>query len=256
MKKFMKFQLKDLLLSYCVYAAVMILLTVVTISLSVINNDVNVSVNGNGFSSVIFCFVIGIAMYKEHCQLAIQNSISRKDFFRSSIYVITIISFLCALVDLVLREISLAATALTEKVTNFDLSNFIFLFYPKFLERSSDATVTAVGFFMAFFICMLFAVFGLLIAGIYCRIPKKYRTPYCIALPVVFFGLTPVVTVMAVFSPAATLHIAKFLLNIFKSLDIMGTISGNPFRGMLAFAFLSLIMGFICYRILRKTEMA
>lgn len=33
--------------------------------------------------------------------------------------------------------------------------------------------MTAVGFILSFIICMAFAVLGLLIAGIYCRIPKK-----------------------------------------------------------------------------------
>ena len=96
---------------------------------------------------------------------------------------------------------------------------------------------------------------GLLIAGIYCRIPKKYRTLYCVLVPVIFFGVTPAFTVMVVFSPEATLHIVEFLLNIFASLDIMGTASGNPFRAMFTFGAISLILGYICYRILRKTEM-
>ena len=82
MKKMMKYQLKDLMLGYSVYALIMILLTAVVSVISINYNNVNVSVNGNGFSSVIFCFVVAIAIYKEHCQLALQNSISRKDFFR------------------------------------------------------------------------------------------------------------------------------------------------------------------------------
>lgn len=255
MKKMIKYQLKDLLLSYSVYAAVMVLLLVVLVSVSTMYDDLNMSINGNGFSSVVFCFASGIAIYKEHCQLAIQNSISRKDFFRSSIYALTASSFLCALLDLLLRGISRITAPVSTVTTNFDLGNFILLFYPKFLEKSSDAQVAAAGFFLSFFICMVFAVLGLLIAAIYCRIPKKYRTIYCVLIPVVFCGVTPAVTVMAVFSPKATLHIAEFLHDIFVSLDIMGTACGNPFRAMLVFAIVSLVMGWICYRTLSKTEM-
>ncbi len=255
MKKMIKYQLKDLLLSYSVYAAAMVLLLAVLVSVSAMYDDINMSINGNGFSSVIFCFVSGIAIYKEHCQLAIQNSISRKDFFRSSIYSLTALSFLCALLDLLLQGAGRVTESVSTVTTNFDLGNFILLFYPKFLEKSSDATVMAAGFFLSFFVCMVFAMLGLLIAGIYCRIPKKYRTFYCVLVPVIFFGVTPAFTVMVVFSPEATLHIAEFLLNIFASLDIMGTASGNPFRAMFTFGAVSLIMGYICYRILRKTEM-
>ena len=118
MKKIMKYQLRDMLIGYAVYAAVMILLTAVTISVSVINSNINLSVNGNGFSSVIFCFAGAIAMYKEQCQLAIQNSISRKDFFRSSFYVITILCLLCAFIDLVLRGISLGAALFSPQQFN------------------------------------------------------------------------------------------------------------------------------------------
>ncbi len=256
MKKIMKYQLRDMLIGYAVYAAVMILLTAVTISVSVINSNINLSVNGNGFSSVIFCFAGAIAMYKEQCQLAIQNSISRKDFFRSSFYVITILCLLCAFIDLVLRGISLGAALFSAETVNFDLSSFIFLFYPDFLETSSAATVTIAGFFISFLTCMLFAVLGFLIAGIYCRIPKKFRTFYCIALPVLFCGLTPAVSAIVLFSPGPLHNVMEPLVNLILSLDLMGTASGSPFRGMLTFTVLSLFMGWICYRILKKTEIA
>lgn len=256
MKRFIKYQLKDLLLSYSVYGAVMLLLLTVLVSVSGMYDDINMSINGNGFSSVIFCFATGIAIYKEHCLLAIQNSISRKDFFLCSIYSLTSLSFLCALLDLLLRGISQVTASFSNVTTNFDLGNFILLFYPEFLKKSSDAAVTAVGFILSFIICMAFAVLGLLIAGIYCRIPKKYRTLYCVLLPVVFCGVTPAVTVMVGSSSGAVSNFAEVLLNLFVSLDIMGTVSGNPFRGILAALVVSLIMGYLCYRILRKTEMA
>ena len=256
MKKMMKYQLKDLLLGYFVYALIMILLTAVVSVISINYNNVNVSVNGNGFSSVIFCFVVTISIYKEHCQLALQNSISRKDFFLCSIYSLTSLSFLCALLDLLLRGISRVTASFSNVTTNFDLGNFILLFYPEFLKKSSDAAVTAVGFILSFIICMAFAVLGLLIAGIYCRIPKKYRTLYCVLLLVVFCGVTPAVTVMVGSSSGAVSNFTEVLLNLFVSLDIMGTVSGNPFRGILAALVVSLIMGYLCYRILRKTEMA
>ncbi len=248
MKKFMKYQLRDMVIGYSIYAAVMILLAAVVISVSVTNDNVNLSLNGNGFSSVIFCFVCAIAMYKEQCQLAIQSSISRKDFFRSSIFVIAILSLLCAFVDLLLRGISLSAASFSAETTGFDLSSFMFLFYPEFLERSSDAIVTITGFFMSFFICMASAVLGFLIAGIYCRIPKKFRTFYCIALPIIFCGLTPAFSVIAIFSPGPVRNIMEFLL------DLMGITSGSPFCGMMTITVISLLMGLICYRILKKTE--
>lgn len=50
MKKFIKYQLKDLLLSYSVYGAVMLLLLTVLVSVSGMYDDINMSINGNGFS--------------------------------------------------------------------------------------------------------------------------------------------------------------------------------------------------------------
>ena len=184
MKKFMKYQLRDMVIGYSIYAAVMT------------NDNVNLSLNGNGFSSVIFCFVCAIAMYKEQCQLAVQNSISRKDFFRSSIFVIAILSLLCAFVDLLLRGISLSAASFSAETTGFDLSSFM----------------------------------------------------YCIALPIIFCGLTPVFSVIAIFSPGPVRNVMEFLL------DLMGINSGSPFRGMMTITIISLLMGLICYRILKKTE--
>ncbi len=47
MKKFMKYQLRDMVIGYSIYAAVMILLAAVVISVSVTNDNVNLSLNGN-----------------------------------------------------------------------------------------------------------------------------------------------------------------------------------------------------------------
>ena len=248
MKKMMKYQLKDLLFGYFIYAGVMLLLTAIVSVISIKYNNINASVNGNGFSSVIFCFVVAIAMYKEHCQLAVQNSISRRDFFKSSICVITIICFLCALIDLLLRVIS-QISLFCAGTNNFNLSSFMFLFYPKFLERSNEATVTAAEFFMSFFICLMFAALGLLIAGIYCKLPKKFRTLYCIALPTC--GLLPVFPVIA--AVAVTFPgFAEGFSALFQK--IMGMPSGNPFYGMVTFTVVSALMAGVCSRLLRKTD--
>lgn len=251
MKKLMKFQLKDLLLSYSVYALVMLLLTVVVSYISAVHDNTNISINGSGLSGAIFCFVIGIAMYKEHCQMAVQNSISRKDFFYSSICVTIIICFLCALLDVLLLCISQFACAIAPDNYNFNgIGSLMLLFYPGFLARSSTSAVWAAGFLLTFLMCMVLSTTGILIAGIYCRLPKKFRTAYCIGVPVFFcgFGLFPLLTLAELILPGTMQKLLDFLS------IVMGISSENPFLGMLTFAFGAVVIGWVCYRILRKTD--
>lgn len=255
MKKILKFQLKDLLLSCSIYALIMFLLTAICVTVAFTYKDLHITINGNGFASAIFCLAAGIGMYKEHCQMAVMNSVSRKDFFKSLLCITLVISLLCTLIDHILQFLNLLPWLNNVynpgSTNNFDILGILRTFYPGFYETHSAAAITATGFLLEFLIDGILFLTGVLFAGIYCRLPKKYRMAYCIALPVLGCGTSPVllgVFIGASFYPP----LIRKLLNVFRS--IMGVSSANPFLGALTFAAASVIIASICYRLLRRTE--
>lgn len=82
MKKIFKFQLKDMLFGCSIYALIMLLITAGAVIIALTYPHITVA--GNGFASAIFCLAVGVGIYKEHCQMAVMNSVSRKDFFKAS----------------------------------------------------------------------------------------------------------------------------------------------------------------------------
>lgn len=249
MKKMLKYQLKDLLIGYSVYAGLMLLLTISLGIIACIYKDANITMSGIGLSSSIFCMVVGIGMYKENCQMALLNSVSRKDFFKSSMCTIVIVSFLCSLLDLVILFIGLVTKLISNGMASLSPYGLIQELYPETVIHNSTA-LTAISSLLALLINILLFVLGMLIAGIYCRIPKKFRTFYCIALPVFGFGVSPVLLAAAMFWPGVLDKAATIFL------AVMGISSNNPFLGMFTLTVISLIIAGICYRLLKKTEIA
>ncbi|MEZ3485126.1 MAG: hypothetical protein K1W22_00630 [Lachnospiraceae bacterium] len=255
MKKILKFQLKDILIGCAVYALVMFLLTFILIgiiSIVLTSEDVRISLNGNGFASAIFCLAMGIGIYKEHCQMAVTNSVSRKDFFKSLVCVTMITGLLCTLIDQILHVINhlpgLNPASNPGFTNNFDLLKILQMFYPGFFETHSAAMIAATSFLLEFLVNSVLFTIGTLIAGISLRIPKKFRTAYCIALPVFGCGVFPMLSVAAWLHPQSVGWVSNVCLNI------MGISSGNPFLGALTFTAAIVIMACICYRVLRRTD--
>lgn len=254
MKNILKFQLKDLLIGLSIYALILLILTFTFISITLSHDNVNINLNGNGFANAIFCFIVGIGIYKEHCQMAVMNSVSRKDFFKSLLCVTVITGILCTLIDQVLSAINRLPGLIPANdpgfTNNFDHLMILQMIYPEFFETHSAAIIAATSFLVEFLANSFLFIIGTLIAGIYCRMPKKYRTSYCIALPILGFGIFPMLFTSSLFYPRAANRVSDVFLGI------MGISSGNPFLGMLTFTVAIVITACICYLILRRTEIA
>ncbi len=253
MKKIFKFQLKDMLFGCSIYALIMLLITAGAVIIAL--TYPHITVTGNGFASAIFCLAVGVGIYKEHCQMAVMNSVSRKDFFKSLLCIAVIISLICTLIDQIFQLIimlpKLNLVIDFDFTINFDILKILKIFYPGFFETHSAAVIAAVGFLMEFLIDGILFITGTLFAGICCRLPKKYRAAYCIAVPILGVGGAPMLFSIfigtSIYPP-----FARQLINAFRS--AMGIPSGNPFLGALTFAAASVIIASVCYGMLRRTE--
>lgn len=97
MKKTLKYQLHDfrtsLFVYLSIYIAVAIIIGVTVISTGAKPGGANVNgYNSMDFSSTIFTFIMGLAIFKEHFWMVAQNGISRKTFFKSCMYCMLIIN--------------------------------------------------------------------------------------------------------------------------------------------------------------------
>lgn len=245
MKKILRFQLKDLSYSYLVYALVMMLLAGIPVFISFAYDGASININGNGSSGALFSLVAGIAIYKEHFQMAVQNSISRKCYFQSVVCVMVITGCVCTLIDSVSLFLSLRLGSNFSESSSVNAANIWKICYPGFFDRAGNAGA-AVSFLLSAFVAFILFAIGIMIAGVYCRMAKRYRTFYCVALPVFSFGVLPVV--------GAYFH--KQLFKLADSfMDIMGMTSDNPFLGLLVMTVTGFVLLFLSYRLLRRTEL-
>ncbi len=247
MKKILRFQLKDLTYSCLTYALVMLLLYCVPLVISITFGDIDIGINGNGVPGAVFCLVFGIAVYKEHLLMAVQNGISRKSYFQSVLCVMVIAGCVCALIDLLILFFGVRMGAVFSGNGNFRAIDIWEVCYSKFYDRAGSVSGAVVSFVLSALVDFLLFASGLLTAGAYCRIAKKFRTFYCVGLPLFIFGVLPVI--------GAYFHREVFkLANGF--MNIMGFRSNNPFLGVLTMTVIILVILFICYRLLRRTEIS
>lgn len=250
MKKIFKFQMKDIIIGFSVYALVILLLVGMTDFLSITRYGTTFSVTGIGFSGIIFCLVVGLGIYKEHCQMAVLNNVSRKDFFRSTLCITVILSFLCALLDLAYLTVNPLTRLFHAQAHAAHISNMASILYPKFTANNTALLTTFVNFILSFLINASMFILGNLFAGIYCRMPKKYRTIYVVILLCFGCGISPILFIAGVIFPGCI----QGLMRLF--LYATGISGNNPFLGMLTFTLAAAVISYICYHVLRRTEIS
>lgn len=106
MKKTLKYQLHDFKTSLLVYLSIYLTVAIVIGAFFIWTGSKPESASLNGsnsmdFSSTIFTFIMGLAIFKEHFWMVAQNGISRKTFFKSCMYCMLIINFILAITTVV-----------------------------------------------------------------------------------------------------------------------------------------------------------
>lgn len=247
MKKMLKYQIIDLSKSFGVYFCVIIALTIagISFSLSVTSSDININFNGTGFSSVILTFVMGICIYKEHYLMALQNGISRKSFYKSSLCVISLFCLICSIFDTLF--VITAEFFIERFSSSFQILNILQLIYLDFFNGKGTFTMLFTNLLFTFTITIMSAALGLLISAVFCRIPKKYRTMYVIALPIFCCSILPM---SFVWFPDFCSRASDVFFAILGLKD--GAI--NPFIGCLSMSATFIILSICTYLLLRKTE--
>lgn len=243
MKKMLKYQICDSRKALLIYAFIMIALLTIT-GIGATLDTSYFAMNGVEFSCFIFFFVMGICLYKEHWLMGMQNSIPRAQFFKSCLSVGIIFGIIGAVFNFSIINIFYAIFG---NLDNFNVESFIEMLYFEYFDELSGLSSAAANMLFSFVSIVTLFLMGILIAAIYCRIPKKIKTAFAIALPISVFVVLP--TLASFFPGLSTKALTTFL-------RIMGLTEGaqNPLTGCLTMAILCVIFILCSYGLLWKTE--
>ena len=92
-----KSSLKSILIFYCIFIVVIILISITAGKSS--------HIRGIEFSSVIFLFVLGLNSFKENFYFSQANNIPRIDYFKSIVITIFPIALVMSIIDIILNRI-------------------------------------------------------------------------------------------------------------------------------------------------------
>lgn len=238
MKKILRYQCKDLAKAIIIYYIVIaLILSVAVFGIARMRDG---DMNGIGFSSEFFCFIVGLCMFREYFYLLMQNGKSRKKIFLGSFFTISILSLVMSVMDTLLLYIMDAIPV--SNVQYMTLSSSLYYFYMTganpFLRFVIDIIVT-------FLVALLFFSVGYLIAIAFYRSVKSVKVLIAVGLPLALAGGLPILLVAF---PEVSDALLSFLCTI------MGISSGNPFIGILTLAIVCGLVNFFSWIAVRKAE--
>ena len=231
MKKVLKYQLSDLKTSIVVFYIIYYAILCTSYFIFFTNSTNGTFYNGADFSSLLFSFIIGAAIFKEHFWMVCQNGVSRKTFFKSSICCMLSVTAFMALI-----------TQITISITQGTFT-FIRELYPAFHTNMILSFIVNILTFMSTY--ALGFMGGYLTAVLYCLSGKFLKIIIVSGLPVLIFFLFPAsLQIFADFWKP----VRKFFLIIF------GLETGNPVPAIFTLFIITCILSLISYPLVRKVE--
>lgn len=232
MKKALKYQLTDLKASILVFYGIYYTILYLSYLMFFAASPEGTFYNGVDFSSMIFNFIIGLVIFKEHFWMLCQNSVSRKTFFKSCICCMLSITALMA----VITQISLL---IVQKGTFTFIKNI----YPSFEVNIALEFLVNVLFFMGVYaLCFMSGYFTSVLFYLSGRI---LRIVIAAGIPILIFLLFPLS--LEVFADFWKPVIKFFLI-------ITGLENGNPLPAILTFCVITCILSLISYPLVKKVE--
>ena len=219
-----------LIIYYIVIAA---LLTLMGISLSIVEGRAQVTVGGMEMASMIFIFVVGLNSYKPVFFMMSANGISRKTMFVSFLAMLGIVAVGMALID--------TLYGMGMKLIGGYQSMFELLY-----NKETGAPVWIPGGF-EWRLCsyLLAGMAGYLITVLYYRMNKPVKLLVSIGVPILVLFVWPAADI-AWFN-GVTRRAVGWLIGWASGLS-----SGNPYIGVASDIVLTVLLGALCYVALRR----
>lgn len=238
MKKIFKYQIIDVKNSILAFYGIYIALTIVG-SIIALNSsgDSNV-ISGFGFAEIIFCFVLGIAMFKEYYWIATQNSISRKTYYKGTLCTLIIASVIISILNEILYILL--------NILNDNFTTIHYVGVPELLYNISNTpAIYFINFIFSFFMFSTAFLSGYFIAILFYKANKFLKIVIAAGIPITLFMLLPMIFS---FSHNIMDRCMKLVLILF------GINSGNPIYGIITLFVISLMIAIISYPLIKKTQ--
>lgn len=238
MKKILKYQCLDLSKALIVYYIVIAL--ILSIAFAGINVAGDTDTGGLGFSSELFCLIVGLCLFREYFCLFMQNGVSRKQIFLGGFLTISILSLIMSIMDTLLLYIM--SILPVNSIRYMTLSSSL---YFHFINEANPIIKTFVDLMITFLIMLMFFSAGYLIAILFYRSGKPGKILIAAGIPLLVVGGIPVIMVRFPDIFAALFSFCRMAL---------GISSGNPFIGMMTFAICIFVINTFSYLTMRRAE--
>lgn len=187
-------------------------------------------------ATTIFTLILGFAIFKEYYWMAAQNGVSRKTFFKSSVYCILITDAILTVLSYI-SFVMLNLIFKTAVLSQFELS------YPTF---EHNVFVTGITMILFIFVTYnMFFMFGFFISVLFYRASKIGKITIAAGLPILIFFLLPI---SVSFIPGFWKKVIEFVL------AVSGVASGNPYYGIVTYTIITIIFGLLSYPLVKKAE--
>lgn len=239
MKATIRYMCHDMKKSITIFYLILLSVYLTSYVLNTTLNDVYLSMNGS-VSSLVYALIVGIVVVKEPLLMVLQNGVSRKTYWFSTLATFGLSAAVIAVAETTLTTIS----GFVESET-FSLESIHSMVYSKrsaelgWLGESLESLLLL--FVLTF---MLFAI-GYFIGALFYRMSKTIRLVVSIGSPVLLFFVLPLVE--SVYTKGA---IMRFVAKI--GIAAIGYKTQNPYTFMLSGALVSAVMMGLSWLLIRR----
>ena len=232
--KITKYQINEMKSSVLVYYLIILVIATILTSATAQQN-VNASIGGLDFASIIFIFVSGITIFKQSYIFMQANNITRKRYFQGHLLSIFPVSAFIATVDIIINRITNIFTV------HNSLFSQIYL-RPDSFVRANPNIIN--NFIWSFAALSLFAIIGYFVALVY------YRSNTLIKIIV---SMTPliIISILGYLNRITNGGTAKVISDFFAF--IWGFKHGyNPYIAIASMGIFFIIFSTLSYLLIRK----
>lgn len=220
---------------------ILILLFGLVSIIRITNGNSSGSIGGMEITTAIFVFVLGLNSFKDRLLMMMQNGVSRKTFYLSSITSFVILCFFMSVIDRVILLLGKYAVSFFDRVS---FSSFFEYLYNDKIAGMSAGIINLEGFLFSLCLYLAAAAIGFFITISYYRMNKSLKILISVGVPVSLFVVLPTVN---------ELVYGRVSHAIGRALDFaMGISAQNPFHAMVTFLLTFVVFSGLSWLLTRK----
>lgn len=238
-KPALKYKLKENLKGMGSFYIIIYLIMILSATMVIVKSDVEISnFNGMELSTWVFMFVIGLNSFKADFRLFLQNGISRKSLYVSSILSLGILSAIMVVIDFVNLMI-------LKSISGVGHRNIYEILFNKSLSWTSVAD-NMICLLWNIVIIFTAAMAGFLITLVFYKMNKFAKTIVGFGVPILLFVGLPIVNVTFLNDA-----LGKFIPKMIGFL-LGGANNPAPYNMIVVSAVICIVLAGISYLIARK----